>query len=134
MKTLIVVGLFESVGYARDVCNRLHTEGVSEDNCAHMRLKEIDLVASTSLRRPRGPGSPSCRLTHWSLAISVTGSPSSSATARLLCWSAPIARRTPHLLPMCCGFSRRSRSRCSRSSRPAKPTRFPQPLDFIRAE
>jgi len=48
MTTRIVVGLFESVGDARDVCNRLHTEGVSEGNCAHMLLKEIDLVASTS--------------------------------------------------------------------------------------
>jgi len=48
MTTRIVVGLFESVGDARDVCNRLHTEGVSEDNYAHTQLKEIDLVASTS--------------------------------------------------------------------------------------
>jgi hypothetical protein len=48
MTTRIVVGLFESVGGARDVCNRLHTEGVSEGSCAHMPLKEIDLVASTS--------------------------------------------------------------------------------------
>jgi len=47
MTTLIVVGLFESVGYARDVCNRLHTEGVPEANCAHMALKEIILVPST---------------------------------------------------------------------------------------
>jgi hypothetical protein len=51
MATLIVVGLFESAGSARDVCNRLHTEGVPEANCAHMALKEIVLVPSTS-----GPG------------------------------------------------------------------------------
>jgi hypothetical protein len=48
MTTLIVAGLFESVGYARDVCNRLRTEGVPESNCAHMVLKEVVLVAPTS--------------------------------------------------------------------------------------
>jgi len=48
MTPFIVVGLFESAGSARDVCNRLHTEGVPEADCAHMALKEIALVESTS--------------------------------------------------------------------------------------
>ena len=48
MTSFIVVGLFESVGDARDVCNRLHTEGVRESDCAHMVLKEIVLDAAIS--------------------------------------------------------------------------------------
>ena len=48
MATQVVVALYESKGYAQDARNRLHTEGVSEDNYAHTQLKEIDLVASTS--------------------------------------------------------------------------------------
>jgi len=49
MATRIVVGLFESVGSARDVCNRLHTEGVPEGDCAHMVLREIGPVPSSSV-------------------------------------------------------------------------------------
>jgi len=48
MTARIVVGLFESLGLARDACNRLHTEGVPEGDCAHMVLHEIDVITSTA--------------------------------------------------------------------------------------
>ncbi|HZK89349.1 MAG TPA: hypothetical protein VFC56_04300 [Stellaceae bacterium] len=48
MAAQIVVGLFESRGFAQDARNRLHTEGVAESDMWVVVLREIAPLPSTS--------------------------------------------------------------------------------------
>jgi hypothetical protein len=47
MAAQVVVGLYESKGYAQDARNRLHTEGLPEADMMLVVLHEIDPVPST---------------------------------------------------------------------------------------
>jgi hypothetical protein len=48
MSAQIVVGVFESRGFAQDARNRLHTEGVAESEMWIVVLREIGPLPSTS--------------------------------------------------------------------------------------
>ena len=48
MAAQIVVGIFESRGYAQDARNRLHTEGVPEADIAVVVLREIAPLPSST--------------------------------------------------------------------------------------
>jgi hypothetical protein len=48
MAAQIVVGVFESRGFAQDAHNRLHTEGVSDGDMWILVLREIGPLPSTS--------------------------------------------------------------------------------------